>query len=212
MLKLNIQLFADDQTSVDTNALTEQQQEIEKNAADIENEVQGAKADVESLASNQALQSVAGDAIQKAFDYISPKLGEFQTVVGDLGKFLSYVVTTYEFSDEQMKKEFEAWSDTITGAVNNVKSGLTEVSSGYTSSQYVADVSASTRNIVGEVTSMVANTGKLYSSATGKSVLTSGIELGKAAVGTINTLFTSLASGNFGSIGTSFVNGLMGAK
>lgn len=213
MLKLNLQLFAEGETqSVDTDAIRDEQQKTQNVADEFKQEVDGAIDDVKSLDSDQGLQSVAGNAIQSVFGYIAPKLGEFQTVVTDLGGFLSYVVTTYDASDEAMRKEFESWGESVTGIVKNIKSGFTEVASGYTSTQYVTDLSSSTRTIATEVTNMISNTGKLWSSATGKSVLTSGVELGKAAVGTINTLFTSLASGNFGSIGTSFVNGLMGAK
>lgn len=213
MLKLNIQLLADgDTTSVDTTAISDEQQNIQNVAKDFKQEMDGAVSDVNSLDIDQGLQSVAGNAIQKVFGFIAPKLGEFETVVTDLGGFLAYVVTTYDSSDEAMRKEFEAWGESVTGMVKNIKTGFTEVSSGYTTSNYVADMSASTRKIATEATNMIANTGKLWSSGTGKSVLTSGVEVGKATVGTISTLFNSIASGNFGSIGTSFVNSLMGAK
>ncbi len=213
MLELDIQLFSD-ATSVDTSALTEEEKNMQDAAASLNEELEGAKQDISSLENDQALQSVAGDAIQKVFNYISPKLGEFQTVVSDLGTFLSFVVSTYEFSDEEMKKEFDAWSETITGVVNNVKSGLNStVSQGsYTTTQYVSDMSQSTRNIVKEVGGMIQKTGDLYTSATGKTVLTSVKDFGQAAVGTISTLFNSLGNGSFGSIGTSFVNSLLGSK
>lgn len=213
MLELDIQLFSD-ATSVDTSALTEEEKNMQDAAASLNEELEGAKQDISSLENDQALQSVAGDAIQKVFNYISPKLGEFQTVVSDLGTFLSFVVSTYEFSDEEMKKEFDEWSKTITGVVNNVKSGLnsTVPQGSYTTTQYVSEMSQSTRNIVKEVGGMIQKTGNLYTSATGKTVLTSVKDFGQAAVGTISTLFNSLGNGSFGSIGTSFVNSLLGSK
>lgn len=205
MLELNIQLFADSETmSVDTGAVSEEQQNIQNVANEFKEEMDGAVADVKTLDSDQGLQSVAGNAIQKVFGYIAPKLGEFQTVVTDLGGFLSYVVTTYDSSDEAMRKEFESWGDAVTGMVQNIKSGFTEVSSGYTTSNYITDMSASTRTIATEATKMIANTGKLWSSATGKSVLTSAKDIGQAAVGTIGTLFNAISSGNFNSIANIF--------
>lgn len=196
MLKLNIQFFADGETTVvDTDALNQEQQIIQNEGNNLQENMNGAMNDVSSLESDQGLQSIAGSAIQRVFGWIAPKLGDFQTVVSDLGGFLSYVVTTYDSSDEAMRKEFESWGDSITGMVQNLKSGFTEVASGYTTTNYITDLSSSTRTIANETVKMISNTGKLWSSATGKSVAASAQELGQAAVGAFKTLFNSAGNG-----------------
>lgn len=210
MLKLNIQLFSDGETTVvNTDALNEEQQIIQNEGNNLQENMNGAMNDVSSLESDQGLQSIAGSAIQRVFGWIAPKLGDFQTVVTDLGGFLSYVVTTYDSSDEAMRKEFESWGDSITGMVQNLKTGFTETASGYTTTEFITDLSSSTRTIANETVKMLSNTGKLWSSATGKSVVNSAQELGQAAVGAFKTLFNSSAGGG---IFSKFVNQLVGTS
>lgn len=196
-LKLNIQLFADDQTTIDTTQAQDAKSEIDNATTEFVEETKGAEADINNLLQDNSFQSLAGNAVKSVFDYISPKLGEFQTVAADLGSFLTFVISTYETSDEEMRKEFESWGESITGAVSKIKAGLNStVSKGsYTSSAYIADMSQSTRNIVSEVSTMFQKTGDLYTSATGKTVIQTAKDFGKAAVGSMNTLFGWLGNG-----------------
>lgn len=186
-LKLNVQLFGE--TSFSETELKEIEKEIDDIVVEIKGSFDKINTVIKNLLTDEGFKSTAGESINNAMEKIAPYFGEFETSVSDLGKFISYVVSTFKVTDEEMKKEYESWAETITGVVSNIKSGFTEVSSGYTSSQYVADLSSSARNIVKETANMIANTGKLYSSATGKSVATSVKELGSAAVGTVKTLF-----------------------
>ena len=186
-IELNIQLFGE--TMVDTEKLDESQVTINNIASQVKDSFDKILNIIKNLQVDESFQSTAGNTINSAFETISPFFGQFQTNVSDLGKFISYVVTTFKFSDEEMKNEYEAWSETITGIVSSVKSGFTEASSGYTAGQYITDLSSSARTIATETASMVSNTGKLYSSPTGKSVLSSVKELGNAAVGTFKQLF-----------------------
>lgn len=204
-LELNIQLFGE--TTVDAERLTDANTTINKVASQVEDSFGKIQNVIKTLQTDESFQSTAGTAINSAFTTIAPYFRQFQTNVVDLGKFISYVVTTFSVSDEEMKNEYEAWSETIKSVVSNVKSGFTGVATGYTTGQYISDLSSSARNIVKETTSMVANTGKLYSSATGKSVLTSIKDFGDATVGTFKTLFGFIGKNN--SIARSFVNAVI---
>ena len=194
-IDLDIQLFADN-LDIDLAALKDLATQFATLGAEIYDYLQDTAKDVLQLKEDETLNSIAGDVIQTAFNKITPYFGEFQTVVGDLGKFLSFVVSTYEFSDEAFKKEFEAWGTTIDAAIGNIKSGLnsTVAQGSYTTTQYISDMSTSTKNIVNEVSVMFKNTGNLYTSATGKTVLGTIQEIGNAAVGSFKTLWDSSSS------------------
>lgn len=194
-INLNIQLFADS-LDIDLSAVNDLAVQFATLGTEIYDYLQDIAKDVLQLQQDESLNSIAGNVIQTAFTKITPYFGEFQTVVGDLGKFLSFVVTTYEFSDEAFKKEFEAWGTTIDAAIGNIKSGLTSTTAqgSYTASQYISDLSTSTKNIVSEVSTMIKNTGNLYTSATGKTVLGTIQEIGNAAVGSFKTLWDSASS------------------
>lgn len=207
-MRLNIQLFADETQVIDTEQLTAIANSLIEVSQRIYDLLGTIASDVLQLKEDKSFNSIAGDLLQEAFTKITPFFGNYKTVVEDLGKFLTFVVGTYEFSDEAMKKEFQEWSTTVDSAIGKIKGGLnsTVAQGSYSVNQYFTDMSTSTRSIVSEVATMIGKTGDLYTSATGKSVVKTISDIGTAAAGTFKTLFGWVNKGN--SIATQFLSGL----
>lgn len=92
----------------------------------------------------------------------------------------------------------DGWANDMKSTMSLIQDGLfNPVEKGsYSAGSYISDMSASAKVIMKEAGSMIANTGKAYSSLTGQSIV-------QTAVGAFNSIM------NFGSTGGSAVKGLL---
>lgn len=195
-MKLNIQLFAGETQKVNTDELNAVANEIQKNVEEMTTLIKEISEEVMSLQSEGAYDSEAGKKLQEALNKVKEFINGYSDDAQSFGTYLKQVAEKYGITDASISKEISAWADTVQAAIATISGGLnsTVEKGSYSVGSYFTDMSASTRNIVGEVATMIGKTGDIYKSVTGETAMGTIQKLfswGKTAAGSIIKRFTT---------------------
>lgn len=199
-MKLDIQMFNDGTHTVNTTALSDLAQQVQDVAAAIAAVWGEIKQNTNEVDTQEGFNTDSSASYAESVAALEGEFNDLIDVVAGLASQLVTTVTTYEDIDMQVQTAITDWSSTFKSAVQKVIGGLnsTVPKGSYSVGSYLSDMSQSTRNIVGEVATMIQNTGNAYTSLTGQSV-----------VGTVKTVFDWIKNDG-ASIASSFVKSIFG--
>lgn len=186
LLKLNIQLFAEDvpeqtppatdanagagngdqlQTNMDPTALEELGEQGKIIGEAIKTSLDIIYNEIKNLNANAGFSGEAGTKLQEAMDAIVPEFEKYETSIASLGTFLISVAQVFISSDQEMLGEITAWSETVKSVVQQISGGLnSQVEKGSISpGTYATSMAGSIKNISGEVMNISAATRNIAS-------------------------------------------------
>lgn len=152
------------------------------------------------------------EALESSVSEINSALGKL-TLPDELGNALAQIAENAGMQEDKVTKIFGGWSEGLAAIAANITQGVKAVieaasttpvgSENYTLTEYLSDTS---KDFANSTASFVSNTNKLVYSVTGNTIKGGLENLVSNAVGSIQTLFNGLSSGNSSISG--FIGGL----